>query len=481
MPQRADSTMKQAISDVLSNAAGWLTSRRWFGDKTQRIESISPVIDSLIELPGGVLALAIAEIVYGDGQSARYFVPLLATLDPSAQPEVGRFTIANLEWGVTDATTTSMFQRWFIERAASDASMSSQVQHWSWTTIGTGAARIAESSNRAAHLFGGEQSNTSIRFGRSVIIKLYRKLQPGINPDLEIGAFLAQHTNFPHTPTLLGELVMRDGETWSIGAVHAYQDNLGDGWSWLLALVATNDPSVSSVAREAFGLLGERTAQLHLALASGVDLEGFRPEPQSERTLAEFAANLRREISETIDLLRPTHGSGIDFAARSSHLLRTVADVEALSDTVNIRVHGDYHLGQVLRTTEGDFSILDFEGEPSRPIVDRRVKASALRDVAGMLRSFDYARATIERQVADQGTSPLLTDAWWQAARTVFLSRYVELVCTAPFALVPGTPESFLRALRLLELQKALYEVRYELNNRPNWVEIPLRAILATT
>ncbi|MBV9170359.1 MAG: hypothetical protein JOZ81_09780 [Chloroflexi bacterium] len=322
-----------------------------------------------------------------------------------------------------------------------------------------------------ARMMSGEQSNTSIRFGNALILKLFRRLQFGPNPDVEIGWFLTEHTSFEGTPPVAGSLTYTsaDGCEASLALLQRFERNHGDAWTTMLRrLQSVLEGANSNESLEAVRRLGATTAELHLALATPTPDAAFTAEAVSAADVEAWYAAIQEEVRITANALRQ-HGTEVDMPA----LLQRAAGVRSLENTVKTRHHGDYHLGQVLERDDGSYVIIDFEGEPSRPLSQRREKRSPLRDVAGMLRSFDYARMAALRagDMYHPGRAARAT-GWYADARGAFLGAYLP---TAQRLL----PADVGPALAALELEKAAYEVMYELNNRPAWLPIPLAAFSA--
>jgi trehalose synthase-fused probable maltokinase len=299
---------------------------------------------------------------------------------------------------------------------------------------------------------------------------VFRKLESGPNPDVEIGEMFARTGADVPVPELIGTITIDEGESATVLAiVQQYVHNHGDGWGWLLDQLRHQvSGSVSAI-----GLLGQRTAEMHMALAGESNDAAFAPDPVTTEDLSALQSRIESELRQTIDGLRQAHA--IDHATGESlqtGLQGKIASLDALNDTMKIRIHGDYHLGQVLRTVESDFRIIDFEGEPTRPMNERRKKWPALRDVAGMVRSLDYAVQTILRE------QPERTDLehWRDEATTAFVAGYRTAI-EPSLAIVPAEDADFDRALAVLTVEKALYETRYELGNRPDWLGIPLSAL----
>jgi maltose alpha-D-glucosyltransferase/alpha-amylase len=363
----------------------------------------------------------------------------------------------------------------------------------------------------------GDQSNTSVTFGDRLILKVFRRLEEGINPELEVGRFLTDRTVFRHSAPTAGAIELPDGGGGSTVAIlQGYVQNEGDAWAYALdairesferALALPADqpiPRVEGSVMDMVGelpslltydligpflgsawLLGRRTAQLHLALGSRPDDPVFRPEPITRMNQRSLYQSMRSQAVTTLRRLGD-HEVGPDveeLLARQDELFAryTVLTSEKISGQ-RIRVHGDYHLGQVLWTGR-DFIIIDFEGEPARPLSERRIKRSPLRDVAGMLRSFDYATRTSLRSPWVEDLSPEeraslagWAQSWSHWVSATFLDHYFEVAGDSP--LLPQTEEETRRMLHALLLDKAVYEIGYELDNRPDWLPVPVRGLL---
>jgi maltose alpha-D-glucosyltransferase/alpha-amylase len=385
-----------------------------------------------------------------------------------------------------------------------------------------------------------EQSNTSILYGKELILKLFRRLQPGQNPDVEIGRFLTEIAHFPRIAPFMGEITITPaaGEKTTVAMLQGLVDNEGDGWQWFLHQLAGYFKSVASLpappefpvpsllkdqetpcealqyagpSLAAAALLGQRTAEMHLALAIDTDDPAFAAEPFTAEDLNRDARRIEAQITATLDALKAKLTTLTDVVADDAALLLSrrrelVARAQAITtgsvSGKRIRIHGDYHLGQTLRTSAaaaetearpapasgadtGDFVLLDFEGEPARSLVERRQKQSPLKDVAGMVRSFSYAAYSgLDQFVADDGdhnNRPGNWIAWaqlWQnAASAEFLRSYRQTLLSNPNLLpAPDQAQSIFSAYML---EKALYELLYELNNRPTWLRIPIGGILS--
>ncbi|MHB8668087.1 MAG: maltose alpha-D-glucosyltransferase [Burkholderiales bacterium] len=346
-----------------------------------------------------------------------------------------------------------------------------------------------------------QSSNTVVMIGERMFLKGYRQVRAGVNPEFEIGRFLTEVAHFAHCVPVAGaiEYVAADGTPTSLALLQGHVANQGDGWSYTLDYLDRSFDSQLAAATAApadvhgaylslVHTLGTRTAELHRALALRSGDPAFDPEPIDAGDLAGWTQRVRDDALATFALLESQQGRLAAAARAGARTLleqrqRVLARIEACGmpagACLRTRCHGDYHLGQVL-VSSNDFIIIDFEGEPARPLAERRAKHSPLRDVAGMLRSFDYARwsAVLRDKYsdADRATLAPLAGIWARQAREAFLRAYDESARGSglyrAFAEVQGL-------LGLFELEKALYELRYEVGNRPAWINVPLQGVLA--
>ena len=311
---------------------------------------------------------------------------------------------------------------------------------------------------------GVEQSNSSIVFGEQQILKAFRRVEPGLNPELELLRFLSAH-GFEHIAPLAGwyayEGRLMDA---TLGILQEYLAGAQDGWELALDEVSSQPEAFLDRLRA----LGDVTGRLHSALGSDSTDAAFAPEEPSTEALALLTATIDEEIERVfLDLpeneaVAPIAGRGEDVRER----LQALSHVGAAGRV--IRTHGDYHLGQTMLADRG-WVILDFEGEPARSLPERRLKRSPLRDVAGMLRSFSYVTAGSE--LLRGAAAP---EGWEERARATFLEGYFD---SMESSLLPPGQDAIEKLLAVFELEKAVYELRYELNNRPDWVGIPVAGI----
>jgi maltose alpha-D-glucosyltransferase/alpha-amylase len=513
----------------------YLRRQRWFGGKARRIKSARIVDLVTVHTVQPAAFLLLTQVDYLEGDPEIYTLPLTHASGASAesiQREEPASVMASVirrdgdEQGVLyDALLDKGFCRTLLEafrrRRRLKGTRGEVV-----TTHSPAFNRILGQEEPALEpsILGREQSNTSVIYGQQLIMKLFRRLTSGVNPDLEIGRFLT-HKGFTHTPPVAGALEYRKGrdEPMTLAVLQGFVPNEGDAWSYTLDLLHHYFEQVMSRYREiddfsppknhfldmadekpsqpvsdmigsyleTARLLGLRTGELHVALASSPDNPAFAPEPfsklyqralyQSMRSLtAQNFQLLRRSLTRLPETLQP----------HAKEILKREKDVQDFFGLITsrkimamrIRCHGDYHLGQVLYTGK-DFVIMDFEGEPARPLGERKIKRSPLRDVAGMLRSFHYAvysslfaleeRGLVRAEDLDKLESCAQTWYFWVCA--TFLKTYLSGASEGQF--LPRTAEEIRILLDVYLLEKAIYEMGYELNNRPEWAKIPLRGI----
>jgi len=421
--------------------AAWIARQRWFAAKTRRIQAV--VIVDTISLGPGVVVLADLEL--DDGRHDHYAIPLL----PGDE--------------IRDALDDAGFCHALISLIARAGTVDGELGG----LAGVPAAGLPWRDGVPAALgirkVGGEQSNTSVVLGDALILKHFRKLEEGMNPEAEITRFLTEHTSFRHTPRLAGHLEYRNAHAAATTLAVAQQlvPDGRDGWQWVLEQLA--DPARAAAAVRALRRLGERTGELHRALGSDTLDRAFAPEPITAGDVATWVDGVIAQIAAARAALGGETLS-IDPAAIRRALV-------AIVGRQKIRHHGDFHLGQTLyRPTAADWMIIDFEGEPLRPLEERRRKHVALRDVAGLLRSLDYAAASAPSDAA-------LGDDWSARAGQAFVDGYRAAAGAAGF--LPESDPAFRSLVAVFELEKAAYEIVYEANNRPDWIAIPKRGLLS--
>jgi len=527
---------RAALENVLP---AYMRARRWFGGKARPIKAAMIHEAVPVPLAGQTAYILLVEVQYLEGDPQTYVLPLaftsgdhaarvrtepayaaVASVRTDNAPEDGVLYDALAERDFSAALLEAIARRRHVRGAAGELVFSPTAAVRRRLTESIEGGLVEPSPVKA------EQSNTSVVYGDRFILKLFRRLESGVNPDLEIGRFLTDRASFPHVPSVAGAIEYRVDrqEPLTLAIVQEFVPNEGDAWRYTLDVLrpyydrAATDPDVelplppaplldlaaeeipqraTEIVRtylETAHLLGQRTAELHRALASDSRDPQFAPEPftplyqrslyQSMRSLTrQTLLVLSRRSKDLPESLRPMAQQVLD--AEGLILGRYRALLDRKIGAMRIRTHGDYHLGQVLYTGK-DFTIIDFEGEPARSLTERRLKRPAVRDVAGMLRSFHYAAYAALFDLAERGGISERPDAlarleayarfWYLWVSVAFMKAYLAASGEAPF-MPRGRPEAqILLDAHLLE--KAVYELGYELNNRPDWVRIPLMGIL---
>jgi maltose alpha-D-glucosyltransferase / alpha-amylase len=512
----------------------YLYARRWFGGKARIMQfvEITEVIPVPQETPIAVLALLHVE--YTEGEPENYLLPLRYLPADRMAPMVdtpaaiARVRVKMKNGDQEGLLIDAMWDREFQKILAQSISRNRRY-------IGPAGELITQAMKAFRRqlqkeiptleptLLKGEQSNSSVLFGYQFILKLYRRAEVGVNPDCEIGRFLT-HKGFPHVAPLAGsiEYQRKNGEILTFGILQQFIQNEGDAWKFTLdelgryleealthptaitassipqkPLMALVDEDIPSTAREWIGpyleearVLGLRTGELHAALASDSEDPEFAPEPFTDFYRRGLYQSMLGTVNMNFPLLRsqvkglqePIQALAKQVLEGENRLRKRLLTIrDRKLKCIRIRCHGDYHLGQVLYTGK-DFIIIDFEGEPARPLSVRRLKESPLRDVAGMLRSFHYAAqgSSIGLVAGVRPEDFALLDPWsrfWQLWVSVsYLKAYLSVKEVRD--LLPPTYDDIQILLNGYLLQKAIYELGYELNNRPDWVRIPLDGII---
>lgn len=455
----------------------WLPSRRWFGGKARSIERI--LVEAMVPWPRAPAAFLVIAVHYAGHAPGRYIVPLAHGAEGDFDDKSGvvaRDAASNV---LSDAVFSAPFRASLLELITSGGTIGSGEQ----VVFGRGSKFLANFQPEAlkdSRILGVEQSNTSVIYGGRLFLKLFRRLDAGINPDAEITRFLSERKGFAYVPPYAGELTARLGsDTYPLGLMLGCVENQGDAWSWALARLAEYyDGADPSETMRRIAQLGHHTAEMHRSLVTDADDPAFRPELLSRADFDQLASSVTARFDALLPILgsRQTAGDVLagEVLLQEASIRGSIAKLRSLpSGAAKTRHHGDYHLGQVLETG-GDWMIIDFEGEPTRSLAERRQKRSPLRDVAGMLRSFHYAAHSA--CPADDEKARKRAEDWTDAAGHAFLSSYLATAKDAVF--LPADPADQLALLRAYVLEKALYEIDYELNNRPTWLPIPMRGLL---
>jgi maltose alpha-D-glucosyltransferase/alpha-amylase len=498
--------------EILPN---YLPGCRWFGAKARTLREMKITEYPTLARNGRTAQLWFVEVSYIDGPTETYALPVtIASGDAARQisQTAAHAVIANFGDGsiLHDAVWDTDFRSQLFETIAN----SEHKKGRNGELVGMPGKVLAEDSSpavKSSYVLGAEQSNSSIILDNKYYLKLYRKLEDGINPDAEVTRFLTDRANFPYVPAFGGAIEYRRGKaeptvvcllqnavTSESDAWTMTLDHVGRFYERVLARKAdlqgvSESPwallteLIGGVYPQKTKLLGQRTGELHLALASSPDDRVFAPEPFNAMAQRSVFQSMRAMLRRTTALLAKKLDTLPEkfqdeareiLAAEKGILDREKRILDRRSIAAKIRIHGDYHLGQILYTGK-DFIILDFEGEPARPLGERKLKRSALRDVAGMMRSFQYAAYSALWQPAMRPEdAPFLerwADLWYREMSSVFLQSYLETTAGAIF--VPQKSDDLQILLEAYLLDKAVYEIGYELNNRPDWVVIPIRGV----
>jgi trehalose synthase-fused probable maltokinase len=436
----------------------WVQSQRWYASKSRQVTGIE-IVESAVLREEPTLFLALVQARFATGQHELYQLPI--GLRPAGDG-AEQVAIARTEgWTIYDALAEPSQAKELLRRI--DAS--DEVETPEGRFVFQRADGLVEvSEDASARLVGVEQSNSSVVFGDQLVLKVFRKLEPGVNPELEMLRFLTVR-GFPNIAPLHGWYEY-EGRSFAatLGVAQAFFPDAIDGWELALDEIERDPESLL----EKLGSLGTVTAEMHNVLAWDASDPAFVPEEPSQEALSLLTATIDEDIERIFvrlpddERVAPIRGRGQDVRERLA--MRAHLGVGGRV----IRTHGDYHLGQTLYTPRG-WVIIDFEGEPARPLTERRQKRSPLRDVASMLRSFAYVTSAVEIQRHRQAPPE-----FEEQAREAFLTHYFASIDPT---LLPAGEAAINNLLSVYELEKAIYELQYELNNRPDWVSIPVAGI----
>ncbi|MEZ4599237.1 MAG: maltose alpha-D-glucosyltransferase [Syntrophotaleaceae bacterium] len=504
--------------------AAWLPGCRWFRSKARMISKVT-LLDSIPLFKTGLSPrLVLFRVNYTEGTPEFYLLPLAWARDASVRnlftefpyARIGALQVGEEPGSLLDALYQEEVREALLKMIAGSRKLKGEAGELICRRRAAFSSADLRQDPLSSRVLKTEQSNSSILYGEHFFLKLFRRPEKGVNPDLEITRFLTEKTDFRNVPTFAGsiEYCPPREEPMTIALLQDFTSNQGDAWQFTLDILGNFSEQVlahpselpllkteerllpekgleflGSFYMEMTALLGVRTAEMHLALASNQRDTAWRPEDFSALYQRSVYQSMRSLARRNLQLL----GQKIDaLPAADAELAKLVLDSDPLIlgrfekilgkklSAQKIRIHGDYHLGQVLFTGK-DFVIIDFEGEPARPLTERRLKRSPLRDVAGMLRSFHYAFQTILKQTGRERSEELQLlkswlRAWHESVCSVFLEAYRDRLGPSP--LIPPEREEFLGLLNSFLLEKALYELGYELNNRPAWAGIPMTGIL---
>ena len=482
-----DEAVKRELErDVLP---AWLTKRRWFAAKDATLRKVT--LRAIATLPDSQGSVVMAEVAAQLGDRTEYYaLPLAGVEDIDGIPPLAaQLALSRLRQGRRVGFLTDAFA---ADRMPPAVIAALQARLVLATVDGDicfrPTARLAEivlPEAPAVRRLSAEQSNSSLIFGEAVVIKIIRRLNPGIHPEAEVTRYLTA-AGFANIAPLLGEVVRvpAEGEPVTLMLVQGFVRNQGDGWQWTLdwlhravdeaALTDESEVDVFAGYLAFAAALGTRLAELHAALAAPTEDPAFKPEVAGAADGEAWAAGVLAQLDPALELVRGREEATTLLGQAAALRAAVHRLAQAAEGALKTRVHGDFHLGQVL-VAQGDAVIVDFEGEPARPLDERRAKGSPMRDVAGLLRSFDYAaavattnEASATATAAPVGRRTALFERWQQEASTAFLAAYGAV-----------TPLGAAELLDLFLIEKAAYEIRYEAANRPGWVGVPLRGLAA--
>jgi trehalose synthase-fused probable maltokinase len=443
----------------------WIQRQRWYASKSRSVTGID-IVEDVVLREEPALLLTLAQTRFATGTHELYQLPLELRPDGGAPARPGDSPPGELitriaDWDVYDALADPKQVHELLRRIAASDELETDEGRFSFQRVDGFAELPAHAS---ARLMGVEQSNSSVVFEEGLVLKAFRKLEPGVNPELEMLRFLTLH-RFEHIAPLQGWYEY-EGQALAatLGVVQSFLPDAVGGWELALDEIS----SAPEAFLERLESLGEVTAEMHNVLASDSGDPAFSPEVPSQEALPLLTATVDEDIERIFvrlpddERVAPIAGRGQDVRERLAARSQVGAGGRV------IRTHGDYHLGQTLSTPRG-WVIIDFEGEPGRALPERRLKRSPLRDVASMLRSFAYATSAVDLLRGRQAP-----EGFEQQARDRFLARYLERVDPT---LLPSGDAQIVNLLSIFELEKAIYELQYELNNRPEWVAIPVAGI----
>jgi maltokinase len=463
MTERVETETEQLIERLDLDAVGeWLETQRWYASKSRHVTGLE--IDESVGLAQAPpLLLVLVQARFATGSHDLYQLPL--SFPPPDQAKQRTRIASTPDLAVVDAVADPELVRELLHLMNAESTLDADGGCFRFARVEETGPLLPEAPVRP---MGVEQSNSSVVFGEETVLKVFRKLEPGINPELELLHFLTRR-DFPSIAPLQGWYEY-EGRAYSatLGVAQRFFADAVGGWELALDQIA-NDPAAFL---SELGSLGTVTAELHKALASDANDPAFSPEEPSAESLSLLTATIDEDV-ERIFVRLPDDERVAGIAGRGQDVRERFAMRSQLGTGGRaIRTHGDYHLGQTLHRSDPAhprWLIIDFEGEPARPLVERRRKRSPLRDVASMLRSFAYATsaAAIMRGVPAPG-------AFEERARRTFLEHYFSAIDPS---LLPSGEAAVVNLLSIFELEKAIYELQYELDNRPDWLPIPVAGI----
>ena len=480
----------------------YLQKRRWFGSKGETLKSVRVVYSARLGTGLGTTLFTEVEADLGSRRET-YALPLgICREEQTTGPLAQQLALTRVRRGpdvgyLTDAFALDAFTREMLRAMREESTIPFDGGELEFRkTFRLDELQLPDDAH--IHRLSAEQSNSTLIVGDTIVLKVVRKVLAGIHPEAEMTGYLTEQ-GFGNIAPLLGEVVRRDnnGTPHTIALAQGFVHNQGDGWAWTLEYLeraggeaSQNDDEETIDALSGYlpfaAAVGKRLAEMHAILAADTELEEFRPEEAGADILEAWADGTIEQIDLAIAAIGRMHDWPSEQARQhAEYLTRNVERLRGLVQSLargaeggawQTRVHGDFHLGQVL-VTPGDATLIDFEGEPAKTMAQRRAKSCPMRDVAGLLRSFDYAAATgagsrvAESEAAAQRRQQFVREFRLSASRA-FLEAYRAVLDTAPRAWV--TPVTQQKLLDLFMLEKSAYEIRYESANRPAWIGIPL-------
>ena len=481
----------------------YLPKRRWFASKTETLSRVQIAYFAQINPAPEAIFMTEVEVTLGS-RTERYALPMGVVWEDEAVGNLpAQLAMARVRLGprvgyLTDAFAIDRFTRAVLQNLRTSQSIEFEGGRLEFRPTSL-MAPLELADDAEIRRLSAEQSNSSLIVGDTLVMKVVRRVTAGVHPEGEITRYLTER-GFGNTAPLYGEIVRMDTDETpnTIGLVQGFVRNQGDGWGWTLEFLERTVDELSTTDSEAeqeadafasynvfAAAIGQRLGELHAVFSAPSDDPAFSPEPADDKALGEWADGAIEQIDLALGMLeRVTEWPTAEAESRAKAILANVDALHAAArklasrgaGSLRTRVHGDFHLGQVL-VVQSDAYLIDFEGEPARTMEQRRAKSSPIRDVAGLLRSFDYAAAAalpgrVATAPAAAGRRSEILQRFREGAEAAFLEAYRAVLATSPAKWV--IPEGEAAMLDLFLLEKAAYEIRYEAANRPSWIGIPL-------
>jgi maltose alpha-D-glucosyltransferase/alpha-amylase len=513
MPEYQTFVLRDGLVDTLTKSSRslferevlppYLDKRRWFSGKNETLRDVKLV--DIVQLPGTRRELYLCK-VSANGRDGTTFwqLPLAIVWEDEPLPALpSQLALARVRRGrhvgfLTDAFALSEFARGALSALGSGMHIQLPAGEIRFEPLPQSAELLNLPDDAEINWITAEQSNSSLTVGETVMLKLFRRIHAGPHPEVEMGRYLTEN-GFTNSPPLAGEIVHLDaeGQRSSLAIAQGFVRNQGDAWAWIvddlvraLDILSTAASAGSAEAEHMVdyetlaAIIGRRLAEMHGVLAQATENPDFAPARATQKDVADWHAHARALLTTALDIVSQhkwehpeDNARALMLQGRRAELFDKLEDLAQSGEgALMCRIHGDFHLGQVL-VVPGDAFIIDFEGEPGRPLAERRLKTSPLRDVAGLLRSFDYAAATVEKRKA-AGSAPVADDL-----RDTLLKHFRSAVSKAFITAYSNVRDAHgdafnERLVDLFMIEKSAYEIRYEAANRPNWLPIPLEGLV---